>query len=50
MVTAAIPELPLRGLVLHSDGRLTFDDLALLLDALNGRWSQAATRVLRRIG
>ncbi|CAN5312137.1 glycoside hydrolase family 3 C-terminal domain-containing protein [soil metagenome] len=42
-------ELPLRGLVLFSGGKLTFDHLAAMLDALDGRWGSAARRALRAV-
>lgn len=46
-VERAADELPLRALVLFSDGALTFDHLAVLLDVLEERWGMAGRRALK---
>lgn len=49
MVQAAVREGPARALVLMSGGAIGFPQLDLLLDALDGRWSDAGRSLVRQM-
>jgi hypothetical protein len=49
MLEHALAELPLRGVAIHSGGKLRWGSVDALLDILNGRPGHAATKALTSV-
>jgi hypothetical protein len=49
MIEHTLAELPLRGVAIHSGGKLRWASVDILLDILNGRPGHAATRAVTSV-